>query len=449
MRGRSDDAGAAASEATRFRGSRALSARLNALVPGGSHTYAKGDDQYPVAAPGLIERGSGCRVWDADGNEFIEYGMGLRAVTLGHAYPPVVEAVREALDRGTNFTRPSTLELECAEAFLGVIRGADMVKFTKDGSTANTAALRLARAYTGRDMVAVCRDHPFFSYDDWYMSTTTMDGGIPDDVRSRTQTFAYNDLPSLERVFDAHSGRVAAVFMEPARTAEPAMGFLEGVRKLCDERGAVLVFDETITGFRWHLGGAQEDYGVLPDLSVFGKALANGFSLSALCGKRELMRRGSRERAQDNVFLLSTTHGAESTALAAGLKTIEIYRSEPVIASLHHKGNRLATGVRAAARRRGLERSFEVVGRASNLIYLTRDAGGRPSQGFRSLFLQEIIRRGVLAPSFVVSYSHTDEDLDRTIEAVDGALETYARALDDGYERHLEGRPTRPVFDGN
>jgi glutamate-1-semialdehyde 2,1-aminomutase len=447
--GRPNDGGAAASGSPRFERSRALAARLAALVPGGSHTYAKGDDQYPVAAPGLIARGSGCRVWDADGNEFIEFGMGLRSVTLGHAYPPIVDAVRRSLDLGTNFTRPSMLELECAEAFLGIIRGAEMVKFTKDGSTANTAALRLARAHTGRDLVVVCRDHPFYSYDDWYMTTTTMDGGIPADTRTRTKTFRYNDLPSLEGVFNAHPDRIAAVFLEPARTSEPAPGFLEGVRRLCDERGTVLVFDETITGFRWHLGGAQEHYGVIPDLSVFGKALANGFSLSALCGKRELMRRGSRDRAQDNVFLLSTTHGAESTTLVAGLKTIEIYRTEPVVATLHRQGDRLAAGVLAAAKRRGVDGFVDVVGRACNLIYVTRDANGHPSQGFRSLFLQEMISRGVLAPSFVVSYSHTDADIDRTIAAVDGALEVYARALEDGFEKHLLGRPTRPVYDGN
>ena len=432
-----------------FRRSRELSAQLSRLVPGGSHTYAKGDDQYPVSAPGLIARGSGCHVWDADGNEFIEYGMGLRAVTLGHAYPPVVEAVRGSLELGTNFTRPAVLELECAEAFLGTITGAEMVKFTKDGSTANTAALRLARAHTGRDMVAVCRDHPFFSYDDWYITTTTMDGGIPRNVRAGTLTFRYNDLSGIQALFDAAPDRIAAIFLEPARMEEPAPGFLEGLRTLCDTRGAVLVFDETITGFRWNVGGAQKEYGVAPDLSVFGKALANGFSLSALCGKRELMRLGSRDRPQDNVFLLSTTHGAETPALAAAIKTMEIYRTEPVVETLHRQGERLAAGVRAAARRRGVERFVDVAGRSCNLIYATRGPDGRPSQSFRTLFLQEIIRRGILGPSFVVSYSHSDADIDRTIDAVDEALQIYARALEDGVDRYLEGRPTRPVFDGN
>jgi glutamate-1-semialdehyde 2,1-aminomutase len=430
-----------------FGRSRALAERLRHIIPGGGHTYAKGYDQYPELSPAVIARGSGCRVWDADGNEYIEYGMGLRAVTLGHAYPPVVEAVRASLALGTNFTRPAAAELDCAEAFLGLVDGAEMVKFTKDGSTANTAALKLARAYTGRDLLAICAEQPFFSYDDWFICTTSMDGGIPRGTRAETLLFRYNDPASLRALFEAHAGRIAAVFLEAARIEEPAEGFLQDVRALCREHGAVLVFDETITGFRWHRGGAQKLYGVVPDLAVFGKAMANGFSLSALCGRREIMRLGSRERPQDNVFLLSTTHGAETPALAAAVKTMEIYRGEPVVEHLHRQGERLAAGVRAAARRHGVEKQVEVIGRPCNLFYVTRDREERPSQAFRSLFLQEIIRRGVLAPSFVVSYSHGDADVDRTIEAVDGALAIYARALADGVDKHLVGPPSRTVFD--
>jgi len=430
-----------------FSRGRRLGDQLKRLVPGGAHTYAKGDDQYPELAPAMIARGQGCHIWDVDGNEFIEYGMGLRTVTLGHAYPPVVDAVRASLALGTNFARPAAIELECAETFLAAIDGAEMVKFTKDGSTANTAALRLARAATGRDAIAICAQHPFFSYDDWFFCTTTMDAGIPRVVYEQTLRFDYNDLGSLRALFAAHPGRIAAVMLEPARIEEPAPGFLEGVAALCRAEGAVLVFDETITGFRWHAGGAQKLYGVVPDLSVFGKALANGFSLSALAGRRELMRLGSRERPQDAVFLLSTTHGAETPALAAAIATMRIYRDEPVVGHLHRQGLRLAEGVRQASARHGLSAHVEVVGRPCNLFYATRGPDGKPSQAFRSLFLQEIIRRGVIAPSLVVSYSHADADIDRTVDAVDGALAVYARALGDGVDRHLVGRPSRTVFD--
>jgi glutamate-1-semialdehyde 2,1-aminomutase len=416
-------------------------------VPGGSHTYAKGDDQFPALAPGFIARGRGCHVWDVDGNEFIEYGMGLRAVTLGHAFPPVVDAVRDALAWGTNFTRPAPIELECAEALLDVVTGAEMVKFTKDGSTATTAALRLARAHTGRELVAVCAEHPFFSYDDWFICTTTMDGGIPPSARESTLRFRYNDAASLGTLFARHPDCIAAVVLEPARTEEPRDGFLAAVRSLCTGHGAALIFDEMITGFRWHAGGAQQLYGVVPDLSTWGKALANGFAVSALAGRRELMRLGSRERPQDDVFLLSTTHGAETHALAAALATMRVYRDEPVIEHLYRAGERLSRGVHEAITRHGLAAHVGLVGRPCNLLYWTFDAARKPSQALRTLFLQELIRRGVIAPSFVVSYAHDDVDVDRTVDAVDAALGVYARALTDGAEKYLVGPPSRTVFD--
>jgi glutamate-1-semialdehyde 2,1-aminomutase len=274
-----------------------------------------------------------------------------------------------------------------------------------------------------------------------------MDGGIPERYRAETLRFHYNDADSLRALFSAHPGSIAAVFLEPARTVEPSSGFLQTIQQLCRENGAVLVFDEMITGFRWHLGGAQKAYGVVPDLSTFGKAVANGFSLSALGGKREIMRLGSREREQDNVFLLSTTHGAETPSLAAAISTMEIFRREPVIEHLHRQGDRLSKGINEAVARRGVQRYFEVIGRPCNLLFGTRGPDGKPSQSFRTLFLQETIRRGVIMPSLVVSYSHSDADIDRTIEAIDGALAVYAQALDDGVDGHLVGRPSRTVFD--
>jgi glutamate-1-semialdehyde 2,1-aminomutase len=209
----------------------------------------------------------------------------------------------------------------------------------------------------------------------------------------------------------------------------------------------LLILDEMITGFRWHIGGAQALYGIEPDLSTFGKAIANGFSLSVLCGKREYMRLGSREREQDNVFLLSTTHGAETPGLAAALRTMQIYREEPVVEHLHRQGERLRQGFEQVVERHGLRGYVELSGRACNLLFGTRGPDGRASQAYRSLFLQETIRRGVLMPSLVVSYSHSDTDIDRTLEAIDGALAVYVRAMTDGAEKHLVGRPSRTVFD--
>ncbi len=237
------------------------------------------------------------------------------------------------------------------------------------------------------------------------------------------------------------------MFLEAVRTDPPDPGFLEGVRQLCDRHGAVLVFDEMITGFRYDLHGAQHLYGVTPDLSTFGKALANGFALSVLAGSSELMRLGSRERDGDDVFLLSTTHGAETTGLAAALATIEVYRSEPVIEHMYRQGEALDRGLREAASRHGLDDYVFPVGFPCNLLYATRDGDGNPSQSFRTLFLQETARRGVLMPSLVISYSHTDADVEHTLAAIDGALEIYARALHDGVDGYLIGEPSRYVFE--
>jgi glutamate-1-semialdehyde 2,1-aminomutase len=424
----------------------ALRRRAHELIPGGAHTYAKGDDQYPEGAPAFLVRGRGCHVWDVDGREFIEYGMGLRSVTLGHGHPAVVEAAAAAMRQGTNFTRPSPLEVECAERLLGLVRGAEMAKFCKNGSDATTAAVKLARAVTGRDLVAICKDQPFFSTDDWFIGTTPMPAGIPQAVREQTLSFRYNDLDSVDALFRSQPKRLACLVLEPAAVQEPAPGFLEGVRDRCRAEGTLLVFDEMITGFRWHLGGAQTLYGVTPDLSAFGKALANGFSLSALVGRREIMDRGGLSHPHERVFLLSTTHGAETHALAAGLETMRIYEREGVVEVLHRQGARLRAGLEAEARRQGVAENFRLMGRDCNLVYAARDAAGQPSQAFRTLVLQETLKRGILMPSLVVSFAHTDDDIDRTIEAVGEALAVYRRALDGGIERFLQGRPVQPVF---
>ncbi|MFH1765277.1 MAG: glutamate-1-semialdehyde 2,1-aminomutase [Gemmatimonadota bacterium] len=430
----------------RYRKSRALQGRAHEVIPGGCHTYAKGDDQYPLLSPGFIARGKGCRVWDVDGNEFIEYGMGLRSVVLGHGFPEVIRAVQEALAQGSNFTRPAPLEVECAEALLEVVKGAEMVKFAKNGSDVTTAAVKLARALTGRDMVGICSDHPFFSTDDWFIGTTAMNAGIPQAVQNLTVSFRYNDVASVRSVFERFNGRIAALVMEPATTEEPTPGFLAEVRSICHSEGALLVFDEMITGFRWALGGAQALYGIEPDLSAFGKALGNGFSVSALLGKREILETGGLRHKGDRVFLLSTTHGGETHSLAAALATIRVFREKEVIDVLHRQGQRLRTGVEQVIYHRGLGGLFQILGRASNLVFATMDRDGERSQAFRTLFLQELLRRGVLAPSFVVSFSHDDAAIDQTVEAVDGALGVYARALEDGAEEFLVGDSVKPVF---
>jgi glutamate-1-semialdehyde 2,1-aminomutase len=321
-----------------------------------------------------------------------------------------------------------------------------MVKFTKDGSTATSAAVKLARAHTGRDLVAACSDHPFFSYDDWFICTTEVDAGIPASVPPLTLGFRYNDIASLEACFAEHPGEIACVILEPEKNDPPYDGFLSKVQDLCAREGALFVLDEMITGFRYHLNGAQALHGVTPDLSTFGKAMANGFAVSALVGKRHLMARGGLHHEAERVFLLSTTHGGETHALAAAIATIKVYAEEPVIETLHARGDRLRAGVAEAVSELGVEPYFEVLGRSSNLVFATRDAAGRASQPFRTLFMQELLAQGILAPSFVVTYSHTEGDIDRTVEATRAALDIYARALEDGVDKYLGGPSVKPVY---
>jgi glutamate-1-semialdehyde 2,1-aminomutase len=391
-------------------------------------------------------RGKGCHVWDVDGNEFIEYNMGIRAVTLGHAYEPVVEAAYRQMQKGTNFVRPGKIELECAEQFLGMIKGAEMVKFGKNGSDATNGAVKLSRAFTGRDMVAVCGNHPFFSVDDWFIGSTPLSAGIPKVVQDLTVKFTYNDLASVESLFDRYPNGIACVILEPEKEEEPRNGFLNKLQELCRRNGAVFILDEMITGFRWHNGGAQSVHGVVPDLCTFGKALANGFSVSALAGKRELMRLGGLDHESERVFLMSGTHGAETHGLAAAMATMKIYQNEPVVETLWRQGARLASGLQQAINHHNLSDHIPILGRPCCLVYGTRDQELKPSQPFRTLLLQETLKRGVLAPSLVVSYAHTDADIDKTIEVFSDAFKVYRQALDEGVENYLVGRPVQPVW---
>ena len=443
------------------------SRRLHAVIPGGAHTYSRGDDQYPCNAPPILARGKGAYVWDADGNRLLDYGMALRAVTLGYADERVNAAAMRQIENGVNLTRPSLIELEAAELLVDLIPGADMVKFAKNGSNVTTAAVKIARACTGRKYVCIPRQHPFFSFDDWFIGTTPIKRGIPGEHYATTLLFDYGDLASLQALFDAHPGESAAVLMEPATTVVPCpaacgpltlerpcsacpdngRNFLHGVRALCHRQDALFILDEMITGFRWHLNGAQTFFGVEPDLSTFGKGMANGFSVAALAGKREFMRAGGiDEPGMERTFLVSTTHGAEMPGLGAFVETMRIYRERDVVAHLWSYGRRLIDGVNRLAELLGLGAYFAMEGVPPSLNYVTRDREGKPSLGFRTLFSQEMIRNGVLMPLVAVSLAHGDDELSRTLDAVRAALEVYARALEGRLEDHLVGPAIKPVF---
>lgn len=445
---------------------KSFSDRLHAVIPGGAHTYSRGDDQFPANAPQILAHGQGAYVWDAEGKRYLDYGMGLRAVTLGYAHPEINDAAIRGIHSGVNLTRPSLLELEAAELFSEIIHGAEMVKFAKNGSNVTTAAVKVARAVTGRRFVCIPRQHPFFSFDDWFIGVTPVKRGIPSEHYSDTLLFDYNDLGSLVSLFEQHPGQIAAVMMEPATTAGPCPekcgyqkrticagcplhigNFLQKVLELAHRNGALFILDEMITGFRWHLNGAQAYYDIEPDLCTFGKAMANGFSLAVLGGKRHLMEVGGiKIEGAERTFLISATHGAEMPPLAAFTAVVAIYRRDDVIGHLWRYGTRLMENAQIIIRGMGLEQYFALEGYPVSPNYVTRDRNGSDSLPMRTLFAQEMIKRGVLMPWIAFSLAHGDGELEVTLQALRGALEIYSRALNDGWQRYLIGPPIKPVF---
>jgi len=423
------------------------SKRLRKIIPGGAHTYSRGDDQYPENAPAILKKGLGCYVWDEDDRKLLDYGMALRAVTVGYGYKRIADAAIREIMNGNNLTRPSTIELEAAEKLVDLFDGLDMVKFAKNGSTVTTAAVKLARAYTGKKYIVRCLDHPFFSYDDWFIGDTVMDRGIPEEGRQLTLNFKFNDIESLKVLFEKYKDEIACVILEPSTTTEPKDNFLHEVKRICEENNSVFILDEMITGFRFDLKGAQHYYNIIPHLATFGKGMANGFSVAALVGEKDIMELGGIDDVeQERVFLISTTHGAEMSGLGALSETIDVYKEIKVTDHLWDYGKKLKTGMNKIAAEFGLSDYFEVVGPHVNLNYITKNPEKNPDLSFRTLFSQEMINNGVLMPWIAISYSHDEEELKITLDAVYNSLKTYKAALEDGIDKYLKSRVIKSVF---
>lgn len=421
--------------------------RLLKVIPGGAHTYSRGYDQFPINAPQILTRGKGAYVYDPEGNKYLDYGMALRAVNIGYAETTVDDAAIQQINNGTNLTRPSVIELEAAELLVSLIDSVDMVKFTKNGSTAVSAAVKLSRAYTGRELIARCAEHPFFSYDDWFIGSTPLTRGILPETIEKTKVFRYNDIATLEQLITQFPGQFACVVLEPATTEDPKIDFLQKVQELCRANGIVFVLDEMITGFRWHIKGAQHVYGVTPDLCTFGKAMANGFAVACIAGRREIMELGSIEfEGRERVFLLSTTHGAEMPGLGAFVATVNFMQQNNVVEHLWSYGRKLIETMRHLALSHGIENSFKTFGVACLPHYLTLDATGVNSLAMRTLFSQEMIRNGVLMPWIGQSYRHGEEELAFTERALDKTFAVYRKAMEEGVDKYLHGPAVKPVF---
>jgi glutamate-1-semialdehyde aminotransferase len=403
-------------------------------VPGASQTLSKNPGMFTEDAyPAFLERGRGCRVWDVDGNEYVDYILGLASITLGYDYPAVTEAVRHQAGQGSIFSLPHPLEVEISERLTEIIPCAEMVRFFKTGSEANAAAIRVARAATGRDVVAFCGYHGWL---DWYAITTPRSKGVPKDFARFATPFNYNDLPSLERVLDENFGKVAAVMMEATFVDAPARGFLEAVKALAHQHGALFIFDEIVTGFRWANGGAQEYFGVVPDLATLGKGLANGLPLAAVVGEKGLMA----ELGSDDVFV-SSTFGGDTLSLAAARATIEEYTRQPVVERLWAAGRRFQEGFRAAAARTGV--SAQCIGYPVHPKIVFRHENEEEAVKRMCIFLEQTAQLGVLFhfAGFNVSFSHSDADVDQTITACEQTL----RLIADGTIQPM-GKPFRTAF---
>ncbi|GIW12231.1 MAG: glutamate-1-semialdehyde 2,1-aminomutase [Dehalococcoidia bacterium] len=417
----------------------ALKARAARRIPTLAQTFSKAPTQFVQGvAPVYLERGAGSHVWDVDGNEYIDYPMALGPVILGHNEPAVTAAAIAQLERGIAFSLPHPLELELAELLVEVIPCAEMVRFGKNGSDATSGAIRAARALTGRDLIACCGYH---GWQDWFIGTTSRSRGVPAAVRALTRVFRYNDLASLEQVFAEHPGQVAAVILEPVGVVPPQPGFLEGVRELAHRHGALLIFDEVVTGFRLALGGAQQLFGVTPDLACFGKALGNGFPISAVVGRAEVMA------VFDEIFF-SFTFGGDALSLAAALATVRLLQEEPVIPHLWKQGKVLQEGYNVLAAEFGLEQITRCVGLPPRTVVTFQDEQGAEALAFKSLFQQECLKRGILfSGSQNLCYRHSDEDIAMTLAVYREAMAVLAEAVAGGdVLDRLEGPVVEPVF---
>lgn len=424
---------------SRYAHSEQMLERALRTIPLGSQTFSKSKTQYPLGvSPYFIQRGKGSRVWDVDGNEYVDFINSLAAITLGYCDPDVDAAVRRQLDDGIIFSLPHPLEMQVAEQLVKLVPCAEMVRFGKNGSDATSGAIRLARAFTGRDHVAVCGYH---GWQDWYIGSTPRNRGVPKATQDLTHTWAYNNIESLDKLFQAYPGQIAAVILEPMNVVEPLPGFLESVKELTHKHGAVLVFDETVTGFRYAVGGAQAHFGVTPDLATFGKGLANGYPVSAVAGRADIMR------LMEEIFF-SFTFGGEALSLAAALATMHKLECAPVTETLYRQGKKLLEKLTSIINEADASEYLGVAGNPTWSFLLIKDTEHYSQWQIKTLFLQEMFARGILTiGSHNISYSHSDADLDQLFAAYREVIPMLVNAIRQRkLETMLRCEPLQPLF---
>jgi glutamate-1-semialdehyde 2,1-aminomutase/spore coat polysaccharide biosynthesis protein SpsF len=427
------------SNESRYATSQTLLARAEKTIPLGSQTFSKSRIQYPEDnAPLFLSHGEGGRVWDVDGNEYVDLVSGLLPIVLGYRDPDVDAAIRRQLNAGITFSLACELETELAERLVRQVPCAEMVRFGKNGSDATSAAVRLARAATGRDRLLMCGYH---GWQDWYIGATARHLGVPDAVRELSTMIAFNDIEVVEDHFRKDSDNIAALILEPASAEEPAPGYLEGLRELTTRYGVMLIFDEVITGCRWSAGGAQAHYGVTPDLSSFGKAMGNGMPISAIVGRADVMT------LMEDIFF-SATFGGEALSLAASIATLDKIETHDVTEKLWSYGGALKHAAEEKISRAGLADVIRLRGAAPWAILAFEARGETSGAAIKTLFLQEMLAAGVLVnASHNVSYAHNAADRDVILAAYDRALTSVGDSLSAGDTlARIGGTPIEPVF---
>lgn len=423
----------------RYAESLSLLARAERTIPLASQTFSKSRIQFPPdAAPLFLDSGKGGRVTDVDGNSYVDLVCGLLPVTLGYCDPDVDRAIGDQLAKGISLSLATRLEAELAERLVEIIPCAEMVRFGKNGTDATSAIVRLARAATGRDRIAVCGYH---GWQDWYIGATTRHLGVPQAVRDLTHLFPYGDLAALEDLLESRKDEFALVMMEPANAIAPPDGYLQGMRDLAHKHGALFAFDEIITGFRFALGGAQELFGVTPDLASFGKGMANGMPISAVVGRADIMR------LMEDIFF-SGTFGGEALSLAASIATIDKMKDQNVITRLWDTGGALANGVRELAHRHGLDDVVTLAGFPPWMLVGFHDHAAARKEAIKTLYISEMAANGVLVnASHNICAAHDQADITQALDAYDAALGTIAAELaQGGLEDRLPVPAVEPVF---
>ena len=413
--------------------------RAEATIPIGSQTFSKSRTQYPVGiSPLFATRAKGPYLWDLDGNKYIDLVSNLASITLGYRNRKVDSAVRKQMNLGNGFSLPSTLEAVVAEKITSLVPSAEMVRFGKNGTDATSAAIRLARAYTGRDYVAVCGYH---GWQDWFIGSTSRNKGVPKKTSALTLTFKYNDIKSLEKMFSKHPKGIAAVILEPMTYEFPENKFLEKTKKLCQKYGAVLIFDETITGFRFSKGGAQEIFQVTPDLSTFGKGIANGYPLSVVCGSREIMRE------MENIFF-SGTFGGELLSLAAANVVLGMHQKNEISPILNKYGEELSQDLQKVIDQADMSGLLEIKGHPTWKFLEWKDGREFTAPELKTFFMQEMFRSGILILStHNVTLAHNKKIRGVIISKYERVLTLMKKAISEGnLKDKLEVMPLKPLF---